>query len=262
MIKDDHYIVNLKNAHINTSEIEKDILKLAETYKSDKRKDLESIYNLIFSTIELEPKEPSKDQLICRYLTLDKFLQFIDSRSINFPIATQFSDSRDCLIPEDYDNAVLKVFHRLGISGDVWCDFVKEKAREWNVSCWTQLNDHFDDHLMWDSYAGGSQGVGITVRYGTLKESLNASVSTLHCGRVNYETLSLLPFNKHYTYHNEKEVRFAFRSSSKKLESISVDNIFSSLGVRISPSATTEHHDMIESLWIRYGGEDRIQWPR
>jgi hypothetical protein len=120
---------------------------------------------------------------------------------------------------------------------------------------------------MWEAYAGGSDGIGITIRYGQLKSYLMKPVleiaqdGQLQCGRVNYESISLLPFNKHYMFRNEKEVRFAFRSRESKMELISVEEIFDLFGVRISPDAEPRHAEMIRRMWLSYGGKDRIQHP-
>jgi hypothetical protein len=121
---------------------------------------------------------------------------------------------------------------------------------------------------MWNSYAGGPQGVGITVRYGVLKDSLAKSVralaadGVLHSGSVNYEALSLMPFNKHYMFRHEREVRFAFGTKCSRAHSVSVDDIFDSFGIRLSPAATVEHRDLMSRLWLSFGGVDRVQWPR
>lgn len=267
MLEDDHYIANRKNAHIDTSVFEaaaRDLL--SGTRLSDEV--LESIYNLVISRTNVAPKELDDCQLMCRYLSPEKFLQFLHTRRIYFPSASQFSDSRECCVPEDYETAVLRVLKSLELSAEGWSRLVSRKAALWKISCWTQLDDYFDDHLMWDCYAGGSLGVGITVRYGILRSSLAESVreiavdGMLHSGSVNYETLCLLPFNKHSMFRNEKEARFAFRGIQAGAEAVSVENIFGSFGVRISPAATADHCEMIRRLWLRYGGEDRVQWPQ
>lgn len=117
--------------------------------------------------------------LICRYLSPAKFIQFLDTREIAFPTANQFSDKWECVVPEDYNNAVLRIFHELNRSGFIWANYVREKASTWNVSCWTELDNYFDDHLMWSSYAEGNHGIGITIRYGQLKDHLISSVKDL-----------------------------------------------------------------------------------
>lgn len=201
---DDHYIANAKNAHIDISEFENEIL--AEVSKHPEIADetlVALIYDSIFSKCAAAPVEPRNDDLICRYLTPAKFIQFLDTRQIAFPIATQFADKRECTVPEDYDYAVLQTFEKLKRSGMIWEKYVRSQASAWNISCWTELHDYFDDHLMWENYAGGSDGIGITIRYGQLKSYLLSSVKgidlygKLQCGQVNYETISLLPFNKH-----------------------------------------------------------------
>ncbi|GAM09789.1 hypothetical protein OR1_02070 [Geobacter sp. OR-1] len=268
MIEDDHYVVNTRNAHIDTSDFQREVRKVLTDNKCGINEALECIYDIAFLRTGTVPQEPDHTQLICRYLSPSKFIQFLHTRSISFPTATQFSDHWECRVPEDYETAVLRILYDLNMSADDWSSLVRRKAEEWNISCWTQLDNHFDDHLMWDCYAGGPQGVGITVRYGVLKDSLANSVkqldvdSLLHCGSVNYETLSLLPFNKHHMFRNENEVRFAFRARHCGALSVSIDDIFGSFGIRISPAATVEHHDAMRSLWLKYGGVDRVQWPQ
>ena len=268
MPDDDHYIPNARNAHIDTSDFERELRERFSGYKCRVEEVIEFIYKLVSSKTNIAPKEPDDSQLICRYLSPVKFLQFLHTRSINFPMATQFSDRWECRIPDDYENAVLRILHGLGVSINDWDNLVRRKAEGWNVSCWTQLDDPFDDHLMWDSYAGGPHGVGITVRYGVLKDCLAVPIrqldidGVLHCGSVNYESLSLLPFNKHYIFRNEKEIRFAFRARETRPHRVSIDNIFDSFGIRISPAASAEYRDTMRLLWLRYGGEDRVQWPQ
>jgi hypothetical protein len=267
MLEDDHYIANARNAHIDTSDFEQRVRRrLSGSCGGEET--LEAIYDFAFATASAAPQEPDADELICRYLSPTKLLLFLHTRSITFPVATQFCDHWECRLPEDYEVVVLRILHELGMSANRWSSLVKRKAARWNVSCWTQLDEYFDDHLMWDSYAGGPQGVGITVRYGILKESLARSVGelavdgVLHSGRVNYETLSLLPFNKHRIFRNEREVRFAFTTQHSSVHSVSVDDIFRCFGVRISPAANVEHRDIMRHVWLSYGGVDRVQWPQ
>jgi hypothetical protein len=267
MLEDDHYIPNRRNAHIDTSAFEAYVRAQFARPRSKVGEALEAVYNHTFSALSAAPREPDDSDLICRYLSPTKFLRFLHTRRVNFPMATQFDDHWECVVPQDYDHAVLKVLSEFDESGDAWRSLVKREAACWNVSCWTQLLEHFDDHLLWSAYAGGAQGVGITVRYGVLKDSLLTSVKqhadngVLHSGHVNYESLSLLPFNKHHIFRNEKEVRFAFRTECSSPQAISIDDIFDSFGIRISPAATAEHCDMMRSLWLSFGGADRVQWP-
>jgi hypothetical protein len=268
MVEDDHYVPNSKNAHIDTSEFEKRVRQQLSEGEVGVDEVLESVYNLVFSRFSRPPREPDDDKLICRYLSPTKLLQFLHTRRVNFPAATQFSDPWECRVPEDYENAVLTVLCELGVSVESWNGLIRRKAGCWKISCWTEIDDYWDDHLMWEAYAGGPQGVGITVRYGVLKNSLAPAVGSLaadgvlHSGRVNYEELCLLPFNKHYMFRNEREVRFAFNTTGSSAQSVSIDEIFGSFGVRVSPVATVEHYEMVRRLWLSFGGVDRVQLPR
>jgi hypothetical protein len=112
MIEDDHSIDNSRNAHIDTSQFESALLKRLSCSNLGVDESLEYIYNFTFSTTNITPKEPPDNQLICRYLSPSKFLQFVHTRHINFPMATQFSDCWECRVPDDYETAVLCVTQR------------------------------------------------------------------------------------------------------------------------------------------------------
>ena len=173
MLTDNHYIVNSQNFHIDTSDFERKLRDgLAVLEGAAENEIYEFVYDQVFSLINIAPLEPNEDRLVCRYLSLAKFLRFIDSRRVDFPAATQFADRWECSIPEDYNNAILHVLNKTHKPNAGWTEYVRTKAAGWNVSCWTQIENYFDDHLMWDAYANGPQGVGITVRYGQLKEHL------------------------------------------------------------------------------------------
>lgn len=269
MIKDDHYISNPENAHICTSDFEEKLrAKISDLHGPSEKEIYECVYHQVFHDTNAAPPKPRENDLLCRYLTPIKFLRFLDSRLVNFPLATQFPDRWECSIPEDYDNAIVGILSEFNLSITRWSAYVRAKASEWNVSCWTRLESYFDDHLMWSAYAGGIDGVGITVRYGDLKAHLEQAVrkldmdGQLQSGLVNYETLSLLPFNKHRMFRNENEVRFAFRCFQPGPTRISIDQIFDSFCVRISPAAPMQHRDMVRKLWLGYRGQDCIQWPR
>lgn len=269
MLKDDHYIANPENAHIDTSDFEEKLrAKISDLHGASDEEVYECVYNQVFRHTNVAPAKPGDNDLLCRYLTPIKFLRFIDSRLLNFPLATQFPDRWECSIPDDYNKAIVGILAEFDLSIMRWTAYVRTKASEWNVSCWTRLEGPVDDHLMWSAYAGGVDGVGITVSYGDLKAHLEQEVrkldmdGQLQSGLINYKTLSLLPFNKHHMFRNENEVRFAFRNFQLGATSISVDEIFDSFCVRLSPAAPAQHRDMIRKLWLIYGGRDCIHWPR
>lgn len=110
MLEDDHYIANLRNAHIDTSAFERELLdRLSILQDAGENEIYESVYDCAFLRINVPPKEPCNDHLVCRYLTLEKFLRFLDSHLVDFPAATKFPDRWECSVPEDYNNAILRV---------------------------------------------------------------------------------------------------------------------------------------------------------
>lgn len=264
---DSHYIPNSRNAHIDTSSFESELLGRFRESDRDSSFTLESIYNHVLSITNIKPTEPTDDQLVCRYLPLNRFLHFLHTREIFFPQATQLADHWECRIPEDYENATLKVLAELDVPAKEWSDFVQIKKAEWNVSCWTAISEHFDNYLLWHAYAGGADGVGITVRYGVLKHIVAEAAETLdlngllYSGYVSYGKIGLLPFCKHPIFRDEKEVRLAFRGFQVGPMSVSIEEVFNSFRVRISSAASHAHYEMIHGLWSRYDGRGEIEWP-
>ena len=122
-------------------------------------------------------------------------------------------------------------------------------------------------YLVWHKYADGQAGVGITIRYGQLKEHLQRHVDqilkddSLISGKVGYGSpFRTLPFNKRPMFRNEKEVRFAFmRHPYLDSHAVDVGDIFKNFGLRFSPDVPEHHFEAAMSLWIRCGGQDRFQ---
>jgi hypothetical protein len=65
MVEDDHYIVNSRNAHIDTSAFEMALLERLSSGNGGVEETLECIYDFAFSRTNITPKEPADHQLIC-----------------------------------------------------------------------------------------------------------------------------------------------------------------------------------------------------
>ena len=68
-MNDNHYIPNVNNAQINTSEFEKELNTLFGTHSAQDLEDAAlwpSIHDLIENEVSTAPDEPSDGQLICR----------------------------------------------------------------------------------------------------------------------------------------------------------------------------------------------------
>lgn len=267
----DHYVPG-SNAHIDTSEFEANLAALAGSSVGDElmSKGLEvEIYQLIRNILSSYPEEPAAGTIICRYFTIEKFLWFLRTKSIYFGSATEFDDHQDCAIPTDYAEAISKFYLDRECIPLIWGSHVDDVRRSWLISCWTEVTGNIDDYLLWHRYASGPSGVGVTVRYQDLKEALLPSlheqgdslnkIGNLCSGYVSYEQpLRLLPFNKRQMFRNEKEVRFVGSSDILASTSVSVESIFSKLGLRLSPDASQVHCDSVIETWQRFGGNDNI----
>ena len=138
---------------------------------------------------------------------------------------------------------------------------------QWLISCWTEVNSNYDDYLLWYRYASGPSGVGITVPYGTLREAIfdgigkknkeSETYDDVISGYVDYgNSLKALPFNKRAMFKNEKEIRYVAQSEYHGTLQVSIADIFHKFGLRFSPDVPTHHKDILQDIWIRYGGKD------
>lgn len=265
---DDHYVANPNNAHLDTSELEEELNTLFGTRSGHALENAAlwpNIHGLIEKKASTAPDEPSDDQLICRYLSPIKFLWFLSQKAIFLGRVGGFDDARDSMIPEDYNRCAQSLLMERKVRPIAWNEHVRLMQSRWLVSCWTEITDHHDDYLLWHRYAGGKDGVGITLRYGMLrdlfKKSLEADRDTegFYAGYVSYEhPLKVAPFNKRRIFRNEKEIRFVSRTDILAHKQIEIADLISEIGLRISPEASSEHHDTIRGLWLRSGGKNRI----
>ena len=267
----DHYVPG-PNAHIDTTDFEREIGELAGDSTGIDLMKLElapTIYEAMERRIAIDPDEPSPTAILCRYMTVEKFLWFLHSQSVYFGGVSGFDDPRDCTVPEDYEHAVQRFYLARECVPADWDVQVDRARNRWLISCWTEVSSSIDDYLLWHRYAGGQNGVAITATYEQLKQTLltglgeqRGLLSKMEClksGYVSYdEGLRLLPFNKRGMFKNEKEVRFVGRTDFKSSANVPVHELFPELGLRLSPDAASFHHESVIELWKRFGGSDNI----
>lgn len=267
-IHDDHYIADPNNAHLDTSEFERELNVLCGSSIGEDLSCAQffpKIYDLIQEKIFTSPDEPSDEQLICRYLSPTKFLWFIAEMEIFFGRASEFDDARDSSIPEDYNRCVQSFLTKRNVMSDAWNEHTRRMQSLWLVSCWTEITNRHDDHLLWHKYAEGNYGVGITMHYGILRDLFRKALEDdkktegLLSGYVSYEApLKIAPFNKRRIFRNEKEVRFVSRTGGLNFKRVGISELKSQIGLRLSPESSIIHREAIRAAWMRFGGEDRI----
>lgn len=263
--QDDHYLPE-DNAHIRLDGFKDELRKIGQELKNCGREIAEKFYSRALSELTNPPDEPADDALVCRFLTPKKFLWFVGNKEIRFCTAQEFDDPRECTLPKDYDDAVQAVLTDLNVPISEWNNQIWDKKRDWLVSCWTELSDPNISNLIWHKYADGPDGIGITIRYGSLKSSLQNNIeqycmdSKLLAGHVSYdEPLRLVPFNKRRMFQGENEVRFVLPNSNNvRAHNIDVSSLFSEFGLRFSPDAPDSHRCAVEQLWSNCGGTDRF----
>ena len=262
----DHYIPNKDNAHIDTSKFESEINSLYKSLTGDALCESnlwDSTYKLILNRISNTPKEPQDDELICRYFTPTKFIWFVNKNLVYFSSAVNFEDKHDSDIPPDYKNSILKILFNRDVTPLLWDDHLDRMRAHWLVSCWTSLDNHNDDYLLWHRYAHSEFGVGIVITYGELKNILKKAcetekdVNSFESGYVGYSSPLYSPsFNKRNIFRNEKEVRFVCNTDLLASHSVDISSLKSRLSLRFSPDAPQEHIESIMTIWTTMGGSD------
>lgn len=294
IVRDDHYIPDPMNAHVNTRAFIEGVRKrIAESaglplrdttadFHAARRSDIfQTIYDYTHSLASDDIEEPENDDLVCRYLSPEKFLWFLGQKSISFARPSFFDDDFDCALHADWNDAILVNLRSLVTqnSGDIprsraeeatfiqtinaeWESFERTRRQDWLISCWTKLSNHHDDKLIWYKYAGGPFGVGITARYGELRSLIRDQIESLdrdenvRSGLVSYDprVIKALPFNKRPGFSGEREVRFALRTPGKYI-SVDVKEDFADLfRLRLSDDAPPHHHGVVRNLWVQAGG--------
>lgn len=259
-----HYIPDPLNAHIDAREFEKELNAMFGSMQGNELDNANlwpDIYENIISKINSELSEPNEDDLICRYFTPAKFLWFAHQNSVYFGSAEDFEDRHDSDLPEDYKNCVRKILLERKVIPLLWDDHLERMRSRWLVSCWTSLDNHHDDYLLWHRYAGNELGVGVVITYGELKNILeeecrtHEEVKIFQSGSVGYKhPLHLPPFNKRHIFRNEKEVRFACKAELLASLSIDVSLLKEKFSLRFSPDAPRLHIDSVRDVWEKMGG--------
>lgn len=266
-----HYVPG-PNAHIDTTDFSAALGALAGKASGDDLMNLgleDEIYQLLSGRLNIFPDEPASNAIVGRYFTMEKFLWFLHTKSIYFGSADGFADRRDCAVPQNYADAISKLYFDRNCLPLLWDAHVDKVRNSWLISCWTEVTANFDNYLIWHRYAGGPNGVAITASYQELKEALitgmfqqsksSGGVTNLSSGYVSYgNPLKLLPYNKRRMFENEKEVRFTGASDIISSCEVSLESIFPNLGVRLSPDASQVHKDSVIDIWKKFGGGNNI----
>lgn len=284
---DNHYLPNANNAHIDTSVFVRDLKKriveevtLGTTdniasFRGSRRAEIyQYIYDYALSCSNSAPEEPTDDAIVCRFLTPEKFLWLIDRRSILLSSPRSFDDDHDCALHDDFNNAILRCLPEVldqfscnensTLVCEEWASFERRRRGDWLISCWTNLTEHKDDKLIWYKYANGPFGVGITARYGDLRDALHRPIGLysrdqkLAAGSVNYnpQNSKLLPFNKRNGFRGEKEIRFAIQGYEyqKPVEITLSDTFFELFNLRVSEDSPEHHKLAVKKFWVTAGG--------
>jgi hypothetical protein len=182
-----------------------------------------------FETLRLG--DVDRDATIWRYLTFEKLRSLLDTGALWFSKLSTFEDQYEGLIPGVLRPLMRREAQKLEaeFSGDPALhqvlNFVtrnESDGRELIVAnCWFAAAD--ESRVMWDRFAGGSDGVVLRSTAGRLADSLAVSHRFWWLGPVNYvdfdesgalsryeaQQAHLRAFHKRLEFRGEEEVRVA-----------------------------------------------------
>lgn len=173
---------------------------------------------------------PHPSNIIWRYMSLEKFLDMLERKTLRFARASTMSDKRELLLP--YEKLEARHWQRpRGLSKeDLWSDsdkhwekldYVRKKADDLRqricLSSWAIAQT--ESYALWKIYLGGSRaGVAIKSTFSALQKAILPDQNhTIQHARVRY-TDDVNPehleerhfiFQKSTHYEYEKELRLA-----------------------------------------------------
>jgi hypothetical protein len=162
-------------------------------------------------------KEPDKDKVIWRYMSLDKYLDVLLTESIKFTKVSIAADQLETslMLNRLEKNGSLIGGERILKGANLHIDRIRKSHY---ISCWTG-KDH-ECRSLWFSYLGGSRlGVAVKTTVGQFLQSVNWGSYGYNCREVVYrddfedpEELQInttLINTKALAYSSEAEIRFS-----------------------------------------------------
>ena len=160
---------------------------------------------------------PDDGEPLWRYLTFDKFMAMMESKSVSFPRADKLGDPFEGSLsranvdtpPSQYkDQVSYEALRKFAL-------FIREYRRYTAISCW-----HWSQHeseAMWKLYSASSGGIAIKTSVSALRDAFSGNNEEIFFGSVRYVDYessdvewgdNLAPFiHKRLSFKHEQEVR-------------------------------------------------------
>jgi len=177
------------------------------------------------------PPGPNTDLWLWRYMDLEKFKDFIETKSIFFAKATSFGDNLECAVSiKDQKNwlysmraTAYEYFYEQELTGmpieektkviekRIQREILdnKEFRKKVLISCW-HAND-YESEAMWQLYKGyDHQTIAVSINLCNLRHALPKPIHIGEVSYVDYEKVyptKVRVFRKHVSYEHEREVR-------------------------------------------------------
>lgn len=227
-------------------------------------------------------KNLNDDQKIWRYMSLDKLVNLLDTKSLYFsPISSyKETDPFEGLLPKSFRDMLFEQLERSkhdlqqieAISNNIF-----NILGSYTVNCWHQ-NNH-ESEAMWQLYSDNKKGVAIQSSIASLKECITSkNASSILLTEVQYldlysdtpfhsgfDGVKLIPAYKRLSFKHEHEVRLIYNShhsmsqmTPKKISAAIIDIDTSILieKIYISPYTTEPYGSSVRSILNKFGYPD------
>ncbi len=173
----------------------------------------------------------SNDVILWRYMSLDKFIHMIDSRTIFLSPISYFknSDPLEGYLPKkfhmDMENTLRSMRDSLRSDYGDMPDEMKSWMREWNaisdlrmelmkektrdrqsICCWYE--SQFESEAMWKLYGDNGKSIAIKTTVGALKKSIESegNDNMVYLDRIKYLDFDDIDLNKEMLWENNRAI--------------------------------------------------------
>jgi hypothetical protein len=230
-------------------------------------------YDVHWSYMSANVPEALQSVTLWRYMSLEKFLAVIQTRSLYFSRLSEFRDKYEGLCPIAWQGPVTDVSHLPGLTSAAQSDdwqqiplnipdgkLLKDEnlPDEMYVSCWHSA--HEESAAMWSLYSGNS-GIAIKTTSDRLGDSLRSCQRDIELAAVEYMQitpglLSSRPWTiKRPSFQHEREIRAATRDPACQnpglLISVDIEVLIGE--IHISPESDAWIEDVVKDVVAKYG---------
>ena len=204
-------------------------------------------------------KQPGKDDVLWRYINLEKLLSLVHSKALYFSPLEALGDPYEGFAPWPAPN------HQ-GPLGKVVARELPG-TQSMRVCCWHQNPE--ESVAMWDLYAQRGSGIAIRTTFGRLGDAILNEGITVFCSMVYYEPFTRQGETQHFdmrggapvvkreSFAHEREFRTWTEGDSPASVPVDLDQLIEA--ILVSPRTEPWITDVVRDALSAHGLVDRVR---